>query len=220
MRRNPLVFFALLLVLAALPGAGVQLKLGNDGVTASGIVVNGQVAWVVAVRETQDRVARLAQEAVVENDWDGDGQIVYPMPNGIPEQSLWIAVDIHNGSYDESMPVASAATPQPLTSGTILADPTGEPSRLMLSDRQVRVVLVRVGTGAWTLEAADGGSMDLDGLCDGALEVSVDDFSPLTHRVSPIGRFEEQDTLVLIDLETLAYTVKTLTANDLQQKRS
>ncbi len=193
---------------------GPRLIVGPDQVTVSDLTVGGRVAWVYAMREIKDLVRTLEQTAIVDTDYDEDGAISLSFPDGVITNSVFVGVDLETGQFASATPTGSMAEGQPLPPGTIVRTSADHYDQLRLWSRQSRIVVMRQFVGAWTMHAADGGLMDLDGGCDGVTIVSVDDFLPLTTRIIPIETIQVDDVVVLIDLETLEYTTVKISAGD------
>jgi hypothetical protein len=69
------------------------------------------------------------------------------------------------------------------------------------------ILVVRPGTGAWTLRLGDGGPADEDGAADGRLEAALDRMAPLAGSPPPPSTFQKDDVVLVLDPNLLEMTL-------------
>lgn len=175
------------------------LAFEPEAVTATGLTPGGEVLIYAVGRQAFQYHTRVShwQEAVLA---DEGGGLRYDVADGVPTASIWVVVDLATGALDLS-PAPGFTPPEgPLPPQALRGQGAGRLNRLVRDMEEAWVLLVRPGVGAWSVRMADGGSADVDGANDGALEVALDALEPAapSSPAAPDG-VEAGDVLVVID---------------------
>lgn len=141
------------------PGARVVL-FGLSGETVRGILTKEEHVDVLA-------------------DTDRDGVITFAPRHGIPFRSIWVAADLASGASAVATPEGYQARHHALPSRAIKKDVEGFIAALELERRDVTVLLVRPGVGAWRLHGREGEWGDGDHVPDGRLTLILGDAEPV-----------------------------------------
>jgi hypothetical protein len=71
----------------------------------------------------------------------------------------------------------------------------------------LHLLLVRPGTGAWSLASRDGSNTDHDGVVNGSQLLDLPDFAALWGEVDSPSELEPGDFLIALDSESMSYAV-------------
>jgi len=187
-------------ILWAIPGeaAPLRITLEPDALVISGVTVKGQVVLFGVTREIgEDDFHTISRHLQTLTDEDGDGTIRYPVTGGIPLRSLWAVADLTSGDFDAVAPKGFGPR-QVSWRGRGLERRNGKDA---VEDRRslLELLVVRPQVGAWTLRVRDGDKTDADGIIDGRLAGSPDQFKPLTGSPPPPSVFQHDDLVFAID---------------------
>jgi len=205
-------FLNLLLVLqaAALSGAALDaapapaapsLTFTVQAVEAQGLTPGGTVVWFGIGREVVEcsAVHSERQEAAVV---DSQGHAVLAVPAGVPEQSVWVAVDLKTGAYAQGSPAGFSPGGFALGGGS-LDQGAAAADRLLDPADFIHLLLVRPGKGAWAATIGRGGPKDEAGPADGSLKVSFANLEALVPGVPAPAKLDAKDVLVVTHPRTM-----------------
>jgi hypothetical protein len=137
-------------------------------------------------------------------DADGDGIVALELEQPVPEQSVWVAVDLATSSIGLATPAgyplrAVELGPQAFRSGL------GGAVHLLEQDkRYLKLLLVRREVGAYRATVGDGGTADFDGRGNGRLTFPLDLFEPAgAADILHPPTLRAGDVLVAIDIDSL-----------------
>jgi len=147
------------------------------------------------------RAPLLTRELLTQSGIDGD---VTFTPRQIPERSIWIAVDVNDGSHGMATP--SGAAPPALQVGD--NEWRGGRADVDIAREYLEVLLVRPGTGAWALRASEGGSKDADGRHDGVLKLRLANMERIAGEAGGPPVATPRDLLIAVDPQTLQYFIR------------
>lgn len=193
---------AVLVTLLYVPAAaGIDLQLGAESATVTGLPAGGRAVvlsgWRERVLDAVTRVTRI-QEIVEDQDGDGVAELVPSAP--IPTASLWIAVDLATGD-------AVAVAPGGYRLRDIGTDPRQfrrGVGRFAVGRTDLEILAVRPGVGAWYRPVSDGGPEDDDGTADGQVTPVLAALEPLGDSPPiPLDGLETGDVLAAIDVRTM-----------------
>ena len=212
-RRSPWTFILLTAVGLTLPTvllASPELEFTSGTVTASGITPAGCTVLFGVAHERVPWMRRLVTHVKPQVDADGTGEVTFAPGAGVPETSVWTAVDIENGAFSAGAPVGFELVESEVDWRTM----TEKPGSLIDQRQNLELVVIRPGIAAWHGRAFDGAVGD-DGVAeDGAIEVRLDGLERIwPHqggRTAPVlDGFESGDVVVGIDpvlLDTWSFT--------------
>lgn len=150
---------------------------------------------------SRGRAALLTREALEETS-DGTGVATFT-PRRIPPRSVWVAVDVTDGTFGIASPSGELPALLPLAAD---AWQTGR-ATVDVTRRFLEVLLVRPGAGAWTLQVTDGGPKDDDARLDGTSRLRLDKMGTLVGDSAAPAVAVQDDVLVIVDPQTLRYFV-------------
>jgi hypothetical protein len=189
----------LLLCVAVNAGAALNVSVDETGVNVSGVARGGSVVLFSCMRVQRTRAIGVKPEAVSLRDDDNDGTIRYAPKDGVPLRSVWIAVDQSSG---EAAPAARADFPllvSPIGDGDFKKDVEGEIASMGQELMRFSMLLVRPGSGAWTLTGFDGEKSDRDGIGDGRVKLAFEDAQTVFGKDKAPKHLKKGDTVVVID---------------------
>jgi hypothetical protein len=165
------------------------------------------IVWFGVSQRPMGFTSQIERTAVLLTDTDRDGTITYVPEQGIPPRSVWAAVDLATGLFATGTPERFPRQPQPLLEGNFTGAP-GQLQKVTCRTAFSEFLLVRPGTGAWTLTAADGGPGDEDRRPNNSILHGLDLVTPVGTTGPPPKQFQREDTVVVID----AYELQLLAA--------
>jgi hypothetical protein len=192
------------LVLTASVTAAPAIEAVSNGLRATGITPGGDAVWFGMTIDTFNLTRRLTRHATIVRDADGDGVVIYALPE-ISRFSLLFVADAMTGE---------CAVFRAEGVDDLAQDLRGNNWRAGLQDFDVSAdvlefLLVRPGDGAWTMSAMEGWRNDGDGRRDGKFRLKVADMDPIgTATAKPQGIVRRGDLLVVLDPRTFAYAIR------------
>lgn len=199
------------------PAHGPELTFDEQGLAVSGLTPGGEVAVFGVGRVPLEYLTRVVRhEAILTAD--ATGVAILELPEGLPERSVWAAVDLTTGGLVTSSPPTFPAAAKPLPATALRRGRAEGLSRLGHSIQKAQVLWVRPGTGAWGTALEEGGTLDLDGADDGAFEIALEDLVPVA--ASPLerpGGVDAGDVLLVVDPDTLTLFTLRVTPDLLSQ---
>jgi hypothetical protein len=220
-RRNRLMtivsrgfLFAIALLACGVLGATehtVHVTLQDHSLSLSDVTPGGKVVLFAMSMRQERGMPTLRRFAQVLTDEDGDGTIVYEPGGGVPLRSVWVAIDLANGSIASVYPAGNELTARALSGDEVGRDAESRAIAVREQRLNLDVLLVRPGTGVWIRRAREGGSTDSDHSRDGLLTVNFSDAQALdTAYGSAPTHLQAGDVVAAIDparLELLTLTV-------------
>jgi len=173
-------------------------------VTVSGVTSGGKVAWIEVARQIDDMFLRLVRKADVTVDTDTNGSVSIEPDDGVPPQSVWLAVDMATGAFVSGAPSSFPILAAQLPLSAIATPLEGGGDAVKLDRPQIEILVVRPSVGAWVSTVGDGGPSDSDQLGNGAVEVAVEVLDPLGDTHDPAAaNLAAGDLIVVVDSTTL-----------------
>jgi hypothetical protein len=207
-------------VIAALAGvvgeglaaaAPPEVRFAVSEVSVTGATPGGRVVvwWLAQGVSGYTRWQSRQGEVVV--DADGDGAVTVAPPRGVPEQSLWVVVDLASGEVALASPLAGPlreVEPPPGVAGGLVGRGELEEER-----RRLEVLVVRPGVdeeaGAWSGGLDDGGPGDGDGTRDGRARARLAGLVPVAaDGAAAPSAFRAGDVVVAGSAEELVYWLR------------
>jgi len=208
MHRSSLTLAAV--ALAALPpavhAAPVTLTFEAEAVVASGVAPGGKIAWFSVAREAHPYVSRVVRRETVLTDDDGDGAVRFELEGPVPVESVWMAVDLADGSLAVAAPEGTSFRELPFDPRVLRQEAPGIVRQLRDGRVYLEAFLVRPGAGAWGTTLGDGGETDDDATVDGAVQASLAALRPVgdTGAASP-DHLAPGDVVALVDPNLQVY---------------
>lgn len=171
MRFSPRV--AVIALLVASPAlAGPTLTVEATSVVASGVTPSAQVAWFSIAWDRYQGMNRVTRRDRIDTD-DGGGQVVYSVETGVPQNSIWVVVDLSNGEYAAAVPEGAALRLDTIPAGWFVRGVPGAADGLQADRGFLELLVARPGVGAWADSVGRGGASDLGADASGAVRASV-----------------------------------------------
>jgi hypothetical protein len=187
----------------------LALTFADRSVTVSGATAGGNVAFFAIAKEGSESVPRIplkTRHAVVLNDDDRDGKVVFERSRSLPLIAIWVAVDIESGQWAASGSPGFDADTIPLQE-LAKHDNAGQLRKLSADVPEMDVLLVRPGAGAWQLSAAKTSKVDENGRDDRALRLDVGEMMPLTKSQPKLNSLHPGDVLAVIEPRSMRFAV-------------
>lgn len=187
---------------AASAAEPIEWLFGDGTVTVSGFPNGHRVVLFGAGIGSYAHTALLTYNALWLADDDDDGSVTFTVRH-LPSRAIWFAIDYETGTY--WIAPGSAQSGRPIAFN-------GDRWRPGLRDLDVRrqylrALVVRPGSGAWTLRATDGGTRDADAFQNGILRLRLEQMDRLLGEQHGPPVAVPRDLVVLIDPQTLDYFV-------------
>jgi hypothetical protein len=188
---------SLAFVLSAVPLFGQPLLSFHEAeVVASQVTPGAKMALFAISHDPTPYQRRISTHASVLADDDRDGVARYR--TDVATASVWIAVDVASGR----IAVASPA-PEPVRRTTEPLAP-GQLRKIARAHEYLAWLLVRPGSGAWTLTIEDSGLEDDDFADDGRVTLALARMQAIGDSPSAPHELRAGDVVVAVDPETLA----------------
>jgi len=204
-----LSFVSLLVLAAAGPAAAApfRLTIGETGLKVSGVTAKGSAVVFGITREVaDDDVTRIQRHLDVLADDDGDGVVSEDLGQPVPRRSMWVAIDLTNGTFDTAAPPSFRLLNVGWRGHGIEHRNDG---RDQVEDARpfAEILVVRPGVGAWIARLGDGSAGDADGKANGRIAAALDRMQPLGGSPAAPPLFAAGDTVLLLDPNTMEMTV-------------
>ena len=183
------------------------MRVSTDGFEIEGLSAGARVAALSAGRELRGHLPMVRSGSFVASDEDGDGTLRHQPSWHVPEHTLAVAADVESGTLVLGTSVGTPVRELALDEAALRLGPDDTLDRLQLRARQVQVMVVRPGVGAWHGTVADGGRRDADRTSDALVTVALGDLAPMGSLEAAPSAFGEQDIVVLLDPHRLAVSV-------------
>jgi hypothetical protein len=185
--------------MAAAPPAPLQISVSKQAVTVSNVSNAGAIVLFSCARVSLSRSIAVRPSAVVLRDDAHSGTIRFTPPGGVPLRSVWIAVDEASGQIASSARSEFALSKGSIGPENLPKDVEGEIAALAIQLPRLIVLLVRPGTGAWVETVFDGEKGDRDGVGNGRVQLSFEDFQILDGKEKPPKHLKKDDAVVAVD---------------------
>lgn len=137
---------------------------------------------------------------------DSAGMVSFEIADGIPDRSVWFAVDTQTRDYAVGSP--SPALLRPVLNGPgIRHRAEGEADSIDLDRRLMDLLLVRPGSGAWIGSCGRNSLKDLNRGKSGAMQLSAGEMTAAPKSTGRSSTILPSDLIIVIDSETLEYFV-------------
>ena len=206
--------------------AAVKVAFDGSSVVATGLTPGGQAVVFSEALEVSDYVATyVRREQIVTAD--ASGLATYDLGKAVPEQSVWVVVDLASGASSGAAPAGFPLVLSGFHGQGVVRSAASAPDGLADTRPFLEVLVVRPGaaaagaaiaageaagtaTGAWGSTVGDGGLLDEDGQADGVLHVSLGKMRAVGGSGPPPDRFAAGDVVVAVEPSTMQLTLATL----------
>jgi hypothetical protein len=201
-----LAILALLGLAPAVHAAPAILSFEPEAVVASGLAPGGRVALFSVAREAHPYVSRVVRREEILTDDDGDGVVQLELGGPVPVESVWMAIDLADGSLTVAAPEGTSFRELSFDPRVLRQETSGVVRRIRDGRVYLEAFLVRPGAGAWGVSLGDGGETDDDETVDGAVQASLAAMRPVGATVEPPpDSLAPGDVLALVDPNALVY---------------
>ncbi|HET7433793.1 MAG TPA: hypothetical protein VFN10_03670 [Thermoanaerobaculia bacterium] len=190
---------------ATAAAAAPALQFAADGIIVRGVTPKASVYIFGIAREANGSFSNVVPLGASVADSDGDGIVEWALGRPLAQRSMWIAVDMTNGTWVTAAPAGYPVTIIPLTDTHLKKTLGSDVDQLAFDGTRVDFLVVRPGSGAWHSVAG------LDGPDD---ETPGDDKITLSsYRLEPQGgtteaapkQLKKGDVVFIVDSFHAAY---------------
>jgi len=173
------VFLFLALPLAANNPQSLTAVLSDTEVTIQGMDAGSQVVLLgVTLQVERNMLTRRAFSEVL-TDEDGDGAVTFTPKGGVAFRSVWVAVDLNDGANVVAAPEDFELTNESISSADLQLGLDNLVTGLEHHHRNLDLLVVRPGDGAWMLRATDGSALDQDEVRNGQISIAFASAQPI-----------------------------------------
>jgi hypothetical protein len=137
---------------------------------------------------------------------DSSGTVRFEIAGGVPDRSVWFAVDSQTREYAVSSPRPALLRPTLNGPGT-RHGAQGNADSIDLDRRLMDLLVVRPGSGGWIGSCGRNSLKDLNRGKSGAMQLSAAELTAAPKSVGHLSTILPSDLIVIIDSETLEYFV-------------
>lgn len=209
--RSLFGFLLTITVVSAAAGAPLSVQLSNDAVTVLDVTPGSSVAMLSVAREPSYYMSRVVSRGEMLIDTDRDGTVRYEAQGGVAFSSIWVVVDVRSGDIAWTVPagfLAQEMRQRGAGRGRALEAIAGT---VETGRNSVDLMIVRPGTGAWSVAARDGGPSDRDRTVNGRVRLDLSKLTPLspTSGAAPHALLKG-DVVVVLDADLMEYAFFTV----------
>jgi hypothetical protein len=137
---------------------------------------------------------------------DSSGTVKFEVPDGVPDRSVWFAVDSQTRDYAVGSPRPTLLQPS-LNRPGVRHGAEGGADSIDLDRRLMDVLVVRPGAGVWAGSCGRNSLKDRNRGKSGAMQLSAWDIDAAPKTTGRSNAILPSDLIVVIDSETLEYFV-------------
>ena len=193
------------LVTPLLQGAPASPVIAFDAtrVTASGFHAGREVILFGVATAPGPYFLRLLQytQTLIAS---ADGSAFYEISTGVPERSIWFAVDSQTREYVIAAP-GRISTRARLAPPATLAVRNGAADAINIESGLADILLVRPGMGVWSGSCGRNSRKDINRGKIGAMQLALDQMTATSKTTGPPTLILPSDLVIVVDAETLSY---------------
>lgn len=194
------------LLLSTIASAQPALKVGTREVIAAGLTPGQPSYWLGLGRSFRSaRPILLRWDEVIVAD--AEGKAVLAVPYGVPPVSVWCVVDGGTGTVGVASPSDSAWPRSFGEESRPINEADGKTVGVDLPSREITVLFVRPGVGAWHRLVFDGGSGDQDAAANTRISLAFSDLEAVGTEGKAPTHGQPLDSVLSVDPETFRYWV-------------
>ena len=182
----------------------LTVEVGETSVIVRGAPPDSRLLLFSLAQEIEHYLTTLTRREVLLTSEGVEAIAVFRPDRPVAPQSIWAAVELDSGRVAVAVAPGLPSPDLSLPSGSTL--PIGD--SLTLELREVEIVVIRPGVGAWTDAISDGGVRDLDREADGRLRAGLETLRTI-QGAPPPEALATGDVVLAIDPVRLRYAVLT-----------
>ncbi|MBI4914331.1 MAG: hypothetical protein HY825_00655 [Acidobacteria bacterium] len=203
-----MVVLAVLFVVCGLNAeAEPTISFEPTAVVVSGVTSGGEVALYGVAHDFRWEYPAILWWARSLIDEKQIGTVSLDLGQGVPEHSLWIAVDMTTGESGFGSPRAGFVRQVDFQGPGVGNGPDGEYTAFRAVGGLVDIVVVRPGTGLWLTKTGDGGAADADGTSDGVVTAVLSSFEPVGDSPLAPETFDANDIVIVVDPKSMKFSI-------------
>ncbi len=191
------------------PSPPPAIAFDGTALVVSGLAPGGQAVVFGEAREIADYAATLVRRDEIVTA-GADGTARYDLGRAVPQQSMWVVVDLATGGVATAAPEGFRVAASDFHGRGLLRGLLAEADGLEDSRPFLELLVVRPGLGAWGATVGDGGLGDEDGRTDGKLRASLGRMRAVRASGAPPDRFAAGDVVAVVDPTAMELTLVTL----------
>ncbi|HEX3067147.1 MAG TPA: hypothetical protein VHX14_01135 [Thermoanaerobaculia bacterium] len=137
---------------------------------------------------------------------DSSGAVRFEIANGVPDRSVWFAVDAQTRDYAAGSPRPGLLRPT-LNGPGVRHGAQGGADSIDLDRRLMDILVARPGSGVWVGSCGRNSLKDLNRGKSGAMQLSAGELTAAPKSTGRLSTILPSDLIVVIDSETLEYFV-------------
>lgn len=206
MRNTQALLFTLFMAgsVSSTIAAPLTVKVSSERLTIEGVTPGSAVTLMGMVQESGYYMIRFVPHRELLTDADRDGRIEYAPRGGIAFRSIWVVTDLQTGETNVAAQAGFKTLVMRQRGAGQGSAVSVTPALLDVGRKDVDVLVVRPGRGAWTLPIRGRGTEPPT--APGRVRVSVSKLQPLRgdFGAAPAALIPG-DVVVILDLERLEY---------------
>jgi hypothetical protein len=187
-----------------------RLSFQANTVVVANVTTGGKVVLLAQTLSNYHGSLRAQEERLVLTDDDRDGVVRYDLPYALPRRSIWVAVDFETGSYAIAGAPGYDVDLEPFPLASLNADAAGESEAIEEERREMRIVVIRPGNGAWSIVKSQSPSGTPDDVKYGKLKIRFDSLQPFVG-TKALKQLKNGDTVVGFDARIMQVFATTVT---------
>jgi hypothetical protein len=187
-----------------------RLSFQANTVVVSNVTIGGKVVLLAETLSNYHGSLRAQSERLVLTDDDRDGVVRYDLPYALPHRSIWLAVDFESGRYAVAGAPGYDVDLEPFPLASLKANAAGESESIEEERRELRVVVIRPGDGAWSIVKSQSPSGTPDDVQHGKLKIRFDSLQPFVG-TKALKQLKNGDTVVGFDARIMQVFATTVT---------
>jgi hypothetical protein len=139
----------------------------------------------------------VVRSAATVTDDDGNGIVTWNPSGGVQLRSIWVAIDLGDGSHTVATPAGYTAIAVNLTAANLPSTGGAGASALAFEGDSVHFAVIRPGTGGWHAVAGPDGATELASVSVSGLQLEQGENIPVED--PPPTELENGDVVVMIN---------------------
>ena len=197
MRLSPrIAVFALLIALPVV--AKPTIRVEANVVVASGVTPSAQVAWFSIAWDRYQGMNRVTRRDRIDAD-TGTGQVTFTVDGGVPQNSIWVVVDLSSGEYAVATPEGTDLRLDTVPAGWLARGAQSAADAVQADRDFLELLVARPGVGAWAESVGRGGASDIGAGASAFTRASVAAMRPIGSTGPAPAKVLPGDVVVVID---------------------
>jgi hypothetical protein len=205
-----IVLAVLLGIAGPLSAASLNLQFNEQTITVHDATPGARVLLFGVTRDVL-RTHPVFVGKIIESqfltDADGDGLVIYDLGKSVPQQGIWVAVDMSSGQYVAAPSPGYEPVVLPLTSDAAKHDNAGQLKKIEWPVSEADLLVVRPGMGAWHLYASRSSELDENKSNNGPLRLDVEAMQSIGDSPAPPKNLKKGDIVAIFNPRRMRYGV-------------